>query len=199
MKTKDTWEKTVKVNNKRIPKKKVLAYYRDLWRSSPMFRNYLRKKGAFIRATYNGKTVVKRRAIVFRNWADVERAVKEHAVEFHIPVKSLRFASYLDVDLPPPLVKDRKRISRSILKKLRTQNVNISMITDAPSGVHILSSTPKKKMVAAVKEIEARDPKRYKVGKSSPSKIVLDPNEPNVAVPGSLSYKGAPYKRWKKV
>ena len=194
---KSTWDKKVKVNNTMVPKKKVLAYYKRLWAESPGFRSMLRTKGAFIRATYDGKTVIKRKKIRFEEWKDVEAAVKEHAVEFHIPANKTKFASYVDVDMPPPYVPKKQPIARSLINKLRRRNINVSMVTDAPSGIHIFSKTPKHKLIKALKDIEAND-KRILIGKSSRTKIVIDPNEPNVAIPGSLSYKGKPYRKWKR-
>ena len=87
-------------------------------------------------------------------------------------------------------------ISRSIIKKLKTKRVNISLVTDAPSGIHVFSNTPKSKLMKALHEMETED-KRLIVGKSSKTKIVIDPNESNVAIPNSLSYKGIAYRTWK--
>ena len=178
-----------------VQKKSVLEYYRNLWNESPTFRTLLKKKGAFIRATYDGKVVIKRRGIKFNNIEDLENAVREHAVEFHIPAKETKYASYLDIDLPPRYQSNKKSVSRSLVDKLKKKNVNVSLVTDAPSGIHVFSKTPKQKLMKALHEIEAGD-KRLLVGKSSKTKIVIDPNEPNVAIPGSLSYKGKPYRKW---
>lgn len=193
----NTWDKKVKVNKKMIPKRTVLAYYRKLWSESPTFRSLLKKNGSFIRATYDGKTIIKRRGVKFNNFEDLEEAVKEHAVEFHIPAKKTKYASYLDIDLPPRYQPNRKAISRSIINKLKNKRINVSLITDAPSGIHVFSNTSKSKLMKALHEIESED-SRLIVGKSSKTKIVMDPNEPNVAIPGSLSYKGSPYRKWKK-
>jgi hypothetical protein len=192
----DTWNKKVKVNKKMIPKKTVLAYYRKLWAESPGFRSLLKKKGAFIRATYDGKTVIKRRKIKFNNWGDVEEAIKEHAVEFHIPVNKLKYKSYVDIDMPKKYQPDKHRIARSIVNKLKKRKINISLVTDAPSGVHVFSKTNKSKLMKALNEV-ANEDKRLLIGKSSETKVIMDPNEPNAAIPGSLSYKGTPYKRLK--
>lgn len=193
----NTWDKKVKVNKKMIPKRNVLAYYRKLWNESPIFRSLLRKNGSFIRATYDGKTIIKRRGVRFYNFNDLEEAVKEHAVEFHIPTNKTKYASYLDIDVPPKFQPNRKKIAISIVNKLKNKHVNVSLVTDAPSGAHVFSTTPKAKLMKALHEIEAED-KRLIVGKSSKTKIVMDPNEPNVSIPGSLSHKGKPYRMWKK-
>jgi hypothetical protein len=194
---KSTWDRKVRVNKKMVPKREVLAYYKKLWAESPEFRSMLRTKGAFIRASYDGKTVIKRHNVKLNNWNDVESIVREHGVEFHVLAKKTKFASYLDVDLPPRQIPNRMPIARSIIKKLKSKKVNVSLVTDAPSGVHIFSKTPKPKLIKALKEIEAKD-KRIFVGKFSKTKIVVDPNEPNFAVPNSLSCKGKPYRVWKK-
>ena len=193
---KSTWDEKVRVNKTLIPKWKVLAYYKRMWNENPGFRAMLLKKGVFIRADYNGKSVI-RRNVRFKGWNDVETAIRQHAIEFHVPFKSIKYASYLDVDLPPIYVPNKTPIAKSIINKLRKKKVNVSMVTDAPSGVHIFSKTPKSKLVKAIKEIEAED-KRILVGRSSKTKIVIDSNEPNVAIPGSLSYKGRSYRKWKK-
>ena len=100
--------------------------------------------------------------------------------------------------MPNKYVKNKRRISRGLLNKLKKKGIKIKLVTDAPSGSHIFCDSTKGKLKKALKEI-ANDDERFHVGKTSKSKIVLDPAEPNVAVPGSLSYKGEPYKRWKKI
>lgn len=197
----NTWDKKVKVNNKYVPKRKVLDYYKNLWNSSTRFRNLLKKNGAFIRASYNGKPVVKRKKIKIKDFDDLKRAIKEHAVEFHVPSKKTPYTSYLDIDLPPRYKKRRKQVSRSVIDQLKDEGVNVSLVTDAPSGAHIFSTSPQSKLKKALQNIKnknKRTKKRYHIGKSSRNKIVLDPSEPNVAIPDSLSMKGKPYKQWKK-
>ena len=194
----DTWNKKVKVNKQMVPKKKVLSYYRKLWNKSPGFRSLLKKKGAFIRATYDGKVIIKRRKIKFNNWDDVEEAIKEHSVEFHIPVNKLKYKSYIDIDMPKKYGSDKQRIARSIVSRLKKHKTNIAMVVDSPHGIHIFSNTSKQKLVKSLNEVASED-KRLMVGKSSSSKITLDPHEPNTAIPESLSYKGTPYRKWKKI
>ena len=194
----NTWDKKVKVDKKFVPKRYVLRYYKKLWRESPIFRNILKKKGSFIRATYGRKSVIRRKEVKISNIDDLEKVIKEHAVEFHVPTKKMKYKTYLDIDLPKSMVPNKRRIARSIIKKLKQNDVNVSLVTDAPSGAHVFSNTSKEKFVKALKEISEKD-KKFHIGKSSKSKIVLDPYEPNVAVPGSLSSTGKPYKRWKKI
>jgi hypothetical protein len=191
-----TWDEKVRVNNTLVPKGKVLAYYKRMWNENPGFRAMLLKKGVFIRADYNGRSVI-RRNVRFKGWKDVENAIRQHAIELHTPFKNMKYASYLDVDLPPIYVPNKTSIAKSIIKKLKKKRINISMVTDAPSGVHIFSMTPKTKLVKALKEIEAKD-KRIFIGRSSKTKIVLDPSEANSSIPGSLSCKGKPYRVWKQ-
>jgi hypothetical protein len=99
--------------------------------------------------------------------------------------------------MPSRYVPKKSQISHSIVNKLKRRKINVKTVVDSPSGLHILSNTSKGKMREALKEIAAED-KRLAVAKSSSTKITLDVNEPNGAVPGSLSYKGKPYRRWKR-
>ena len=191
----NTWDEKVKVNKTLVPKWKVLAYYKRMWNENPGFRSMLRKKGVFIRADYNGKMVIKRHNIKLNNWKDVENEIRQHAIELHTPFKNTKYISYLDVDLPPPYISNKTPIAKSIIKKLKKKRINISMVTDAPSGVHIFSKTPKAKLIKAIKQLADED-KRFAVARSSKTKITLDSTEPNVAVPSSLSYKGKPYRKW---
>jgi len=190
---KDTWNKKVKVNNQAVPKKRVRDYYKRLWNKDPSFRENLRKKGLFVRAMYNGKPTIVRKGIRVKNWEDLESLIRDHAVEFH--ASKTGYPSYLDVDLPVHLIPKRKSIARSLISKLKKKKVYISMVTDSPSGVHIFSKTPKQKLNKALKDIEAKD-KQILIGKSSSTKIVIDSNQPNHAIPQSLSIRGKPYKKW---
>jgi hypothetical protein len=193
----NTWDKNVRVNKKNIPKKRVLNYYRKLWRESRLFRDTLRKKGAFVRATYGNKTIIKRKGVKVNNIEDLEKLIKEHAVEFHVPTSKIKYRSYLDIDLPKRMEPKRKKLSRSIVNNLKECGINISLVTDSPSGAHVFSNTPKNDLINALKKI-SKENKNIHIGRSSKTKIVLDPYEPNVAIPGSLSCKGKPYMRWQK-
>jgi hypothetical protein len=194
---KDTWNKKVKVNNQAVPKKRVRDYYKRLWNKDPNFRENLRKKGLFIRAMYNGKPTIVRKGIKIQDWADLEKLIRDHAVEVHLPVKQYDYVSYIDVDMPPRYVKNRKQLGKSLVNRLKKKGVKVALVTDSPSGVHIFSNTKKAELKNALKEIASED-KRFAVTRSSKTKIALDPTEPNTAVPGSLSCKGKPYWKWKK-
>jgi len=192
---KDTWDKTITVDKKPIPKKRIREYYRRLWKKDPAFRNSLKKNGLFVRAIYNGKPTIVRKGVKVKDWDDVEGLIKDHAVEFHLPAKKFNCRSYVDIDMPPRYAKQRSKIAHSIVDKLKRRNINVKTVVNSPSGLHILSNTDKGKMKAALKDIATED-RRLAVAKSSRTKITLDVNEPNGAVPGSLSYKGKPYRKW---
>ena len=83
------------------------------------------------------------------------------------------------------------------MNQLKSEGIKIDFVTDAPRGAHIFTKSTKPQLKQALKRIADKD-ERMHVGKSSKSKIVLDPGEPAVAVPGSLSMKGKPYVRWKR-
>jgi len=191
----DTWKKKVKVNKKNIEKKKVKLYYKQLWKNKS-FRNLVTKDDVFVRASHNNKSIIKRKNVKIKNWQDLENQIERHAVEVHVPTKKTGMR-YIDVDIKGKDVKNKKRIGKSIINKLRKQKVNVSMVTDSPSGVHIFSKSPKSKVVTAVKKIESED-KKVRVSKSPKGRktVALDVNEPNTAIPGSLSIKGKPYKKW---
>jgi len=191
----DTWKKKIVIGGKKVPKWKIRNYYKRLWSRDPAFRANLRKKGLFVRADYKGKPTIVRKGIRVRNWNDLEALVKDHAIELHLPAKQYDYPSYVDVDMPPRYAKTRKQLGKSLVNRLKKKGVKISLVTDSPSGIHIFSKTRKAKLKPALKEIAAED-KRFIVGKSSRTRIVLDENEPNCAVPSSLSYKGKPYKKW---
>ena len=191
----DTWNKKIVIGGKKVPKWKIRDYYKRLWSRDPAFRAHLRKKGLFIRADYKGKPTIVRKGIRVKDWDDVEELIKDHAIEFHLPSKQYDYPSYVDVDMPPRFAKTRKQLGKSLVNRLKKKGVKVSLVTDSPSGVHIFSKTRKAKLKPALKEI-AKEDKRFVVGKSSKTKIVLDCNEPNGAVPGSLSYRGKPYRTW---
>lgn len=193
----NTWDKKVVVNNKQIPKRNVLRYYKKLWRESPMFRKTLKNNGAFVRATYGNNAVIKRKGVKVNNIDDLERVIKEHAVEFIAPTKNID-KSVIDIDLPPHLLPRKRYYSRKVVNDLKKQNIPISIVTDSPRGAHIFSSAPTSQLKKALDAI-SKENKIFHVGRSSKQKIVLDPYEPNVAVPDSLSCKGKPYKRWAKI
>ena len=186
-------EKKVKVNNKQIPKHEVLRYYRNLWKKNPAFRNTVKTKGVFIRASYKNKDVIKRHNIRINNLKDLERAVDQHAVEFIIPIKKTRYKNYVDIDMPRKHLKQKRSIAKSIVNKMR-KKTKVNMVVETPRGIHIYSNSDKKTIHKACKQIADED-KRMIVGKTSKNKIVLDPNESAVAIPGSLSTKGKPYRR----
>ena len=192
----DTWEKKVKVNNKLVPKKKVLEYYRKIWKSDKDFRNAVKTNGVFVRASYHNKDVIKRKNIKINNLQDLEKAIHEHAVEFILPVKKTKYKSFVDVDMPKKYLPKKKSISKSIVDKLKQANVKLGMVVESPRGVHIYSNTDKRTIRKALKQI-ADENKQMIVGKTSKDKIVLDPNETAVAIPNSLSTKGKPYRKWK--
>lgn len=183
----------VKVNNKPTDKKSVLVHYRKLWKSKK-FRDTIKKKGLFVRASYNNKNIIKRNNIRIKDFKDIEKLVNEHSVELHTPAKNIS-RSYVDVDIPRKELKNKRRIGKQIIKKLKEKDIKITMVKDSPSGIHIHSKTPKNKLVKKLNEIEKED-KRFHIGKSSKKKITLDPYEPNTAVPGSLSTRGRRYKIW---
>jgi len=192
----DTWEKKVKVNNEKIPKKKVLDYYREMWKNKS-FRDVVTKKGIFVRANYGNKSIIRRKNIRIKSFEDLKKVVHEHGVEFISPVKNFGYDSILDIDMPKKHLKNRKGIVRSVVRKLRSKGITVAEVTDAPRGAHIFSNTKKKDMKKALRQI-AKDDDTFHIGKSSSKKVVLDPDEPNIAVPGSLSIKGKPYKKWRK-
>ena len=102
--------------------------------------------------------------------------------------------------MPKRYIPKKRQISRTVVNKLKKRGIKVSMVTDAPRGAHIFSRASKGDIRKALKDIAKEDKnKRFYVGKSSNKKIVLDPSEPNIAVPNSLSIKGKPYKKWKKV
>lgn len=195
----NTWDKKVKVDKKFVPKRKVLKYYKKLWRESPVFRNTLKNNGSFIRATYGNKSVIKRNNVKIKNIDDLEKVIKEHAVEFIAPTKNIdRYV--IDIDMPSKYIPRKRYLSRKIVNDLKKQKIPISIVTDSPRGAHIFSSAPKSELKKALENIARNDKeKRYHVGRSSEKKIVLDPYEPNVAIPDSLSCNGKPYKRWEKI
>jgi hypothetical protein len=195
----NTWDKKVLVNNKKVPKKNVLRYYKKLWREKPSFRKNLKKRGAFVRATYGNKKIIKRKGVNVNNIKDLEKLIKEHSVEFIAPTKNID-KSVIDIDFPPRLLPKKRYLSRKVVNDLKRKNIPISIVTDSPRGAHIFSSAPKSQIRNALNEIAKNDSdNRFHVGKSSKTKIVLDPYEPNVAVPDSLSCNGKPYKRWNKI
>jgi hypothetical protein len=189
----DTWDKKITVGTKKVKKSKIRDYYHQLWNKDPRFRAHIKKKGLFVRAMYKGKPTIVRKGIKVKDWEDLESLIKDHAVEFH--ASKTEYPSYLDVDLPTNLISKRKSIARSLIRKLKKKKVNISMVTDSPSGFHIFSKTSKQKLNKALKDIEAKD-KKILIGKSSSTKIVIDANQPNHAIPQSLSVRGKPYKKW---
>jgi hypothetical protein len=195
----DTWDKKVRVNNRAIPKKKVLAYYKNLWDTNPSFCKILKENGAFIRASYDNALVIKRKKVRISSYADLERAIKEHAVEFIAPTKNID-RSLVDIDMPPQFIPRKRTLSRNVVNALKKQKIPVSLVTDSPRGAHIFSSANKTELKKALDAIADGDKdKKFYVGKSSKKKIVLDPYEPNVAIPGSLSCNGKPYKRWEKI
>lgn len=191
----DTWDKTIRIGNKRVKKKDIRSYYKRLWERDPTFRKNLRKNGLFVRAVYNGRPTIVRKGIKVKDWDDVEDLIKNHTVEFHLPTKKYSYPSYIDIDMPPKYIPKKSQIARSIIGKLKRKNVNVALVVDSPSGVHIFSKTKKARLRKALEEIEADD-KRFAVTKTSKNKIALDPAEPNAAVPGSLSCRGKPYRKW---
>lgn len=194
----NTWDKKVKVNNKLVPKRKVLDYYKTLWKKNRRFRETLKKKGIFVRASYGKKSIIRRKNININSMKDLEKVVHEHGVEFIAPTKNVD-KNVVDIDMPKKYLSKRKPISRSVVKELKKRGVKISLVTDSPRGAHIFSKSSTSKLKKALKEIaQADSDKKFHVGKSSKKRIVLDPAEPNVAVPNSLSMRGKPYKQWKK-
>jgi hypothetical protein len=192
---KETWNKPIVVGNKEIEKKKVLDYYKKLWKKDKTFRDTLKKEGIFVRASYGKKGVIKRKGIKIKGINDLEKMIHEHAVEFILPVKKTGFNSFVDIDMPKKHIPKRRQIARSIIDKLKKRKIQINLVTDSPRGVHIFSKTDKKQVNTALKEIVEGD-ERMRVGKTSKTKIVLDPSESAVAIPNSLSIKGKPYKKW---
>lgn len=190
----NTLKKKVRVNKKQVTKQKVLDYYKKQWRKKS-FKDTVTKPGLFVKADYNGKTVVKRKGIKVNEFKDLEQLVVQHAIELVVPVKQTGHRSYVDVDMPKKYMKDRRSIGRSLLDKLRKKKIKVKTVTDSPSGIHIFTNSSKSDLKNALKDIEQKDSK-FHVGKTSKSKIVLDPYEPFVAMPGSLSIKGKPYKKW---
>ena len=194
----DTWDKKVKVNNKMVPKKKVLDYYRNLWKNDIRFRNTVKKNGIFVRASDGGKSVIRRKGIKIDNIEDLEKVIYEHGVEFIAPTKNVDI-NVIDIDMPSKYIPKKRQISHKIVQELKSQGVKVSVVTDSPRGAHVFSKSSKPQLRKALKMISDNDKaKRFHVGKSSQDKIVLDPGEPNVAIPRSLSIKGKPYKIWKK-
>jgi len=187
----DTWNKKVKVSNKNITKKSVRDYYKKLWKSDKTFRETIKKKGLFVRASFNGKPIIRRKHIKVDNWNDLEELIKNHAVEFHTKSSNVS-RSYIDVDIPKSKIGNKKSICSKIINALKKNNVKIKKVTDSPSGVHIFTTSNKKKLIGSLKEL---DNNKYHIGKTSKDKIILDPHEPNVAIPRSLSIKGKPYRK----
>jgi hypothetical protein len=193
----DTWNKRVRVNGKRVKKKAVRDYYKKLWNKDKGFRDNLRKRQLFIRADYDGKQTIVRNGVKIREWNDLETLIKNHSVEFHLPVSQYNYNSYVDIDMPPRYVPRKRAITKSLMGRLKRKGVNIALVVDSPSGAHIFSNTKRQKVKEVLKEIAAEDA-RFAVKKTSKTKIVLDPAEPNAAVPGSLSCRGRPYRKWRK-
>lgn len=192
----ESWKKKVKVNNKKVSKKKVLDYYSTLWKRKS-FRDVLQKDGIFVRADYGSKSIIKRKNISIKKFKDLKKIIHEHGIELITPLKNTKYNSVVDIDMPKKYVDNKKHISQTVVDKLRDEGVKINMVTDAPRGAHIFSKSKKSKVKDALKKIAGSDDKFY-VGKSSKKRIVLDPDEPNIAVPGSLSIKGKPYRIWRK-
>ena len=183
----------VKVNNKFVSKETVKKHYRKKWKKKS-FRNLIKKQGVFTKNSFKGKTVVKRKNIKINNWEDLEKQLDNHAVEFIIPTKKTG-KRFVDVDIPKNRLNNKSNIKKHIVKNLKNRNVDIDSITSTPSGIHIFTKSSKSKLVNALKSIQHKD-KRFKVGrKRSSSKIILDPYENAVAIPGSLSIKGKPYEQ----
>jgi hypothetical protein len=193
----NTWDKKVTVNGKHIPKKQVLRYYKNLWKNNRRFRDTLKKNGIFVRASYGTKSVIRRKNISIGSYKDLEKVIHEHGVEFIAPTKNVD-KNVIDIDMPKKYLPKKRRISRSVVNALKKKGIKISLITDSPNGSHIFSKSTKPQIKKALSEIALEDKdKKFHVGKSSKHKIVLDPSEPNVAIPHSLSIKGKPYNPWK--
>ena len=191
----NTWSKKVKVDNKMVSKRKVLDYYRKLWKEDKTFKDTVKKKGLFVRSSFGKKSVIRRKGIKINNITDLEKVVNEHAVELITPVKNTKANSLVDIDIPRSQLSNKKKISRSIVKRLKEKDIDVALVTDSPRGSHIFCRSKKPKLKKALKEIASEDKKLY-VGKSSKDKVVLDAGEPAVALPNSLSIKGKPYKKW---
>jgi len=189
----DTWKKEITVGNKKLQKKKVLQYYRNLWKKKS-FRDIVRKKGVFVRASY-GKPVIKRKNIKIDTFNDMRKIIHEHGVEIISPVKNIGYKSAVDVDMPKRYLKGRKKNAWTVIRRLKESRVDVAEVTDSPRGVHIFSRSKKSDMRQALERI-AKEDSRFHVGRSSKQKIVLDAGESNMAIPGSLSIKGKPYKKW---
>jgi len=193
----NTWDKKVTVNGQNIPKRQVLNYYKKLWKNNRRFRETVKKKGIFVRASYGKKSVIRRKNISINSYKDLEKAIHEHGVEFIAPTKNVD-KNVVDIDMPKKYLPKKRIISRSVARELKKRGIKISLITESPNGSHIFSKSTKPQIKKALTEIALDDKdNKFHVGKSSKNKIVLDPYEPNVAIPYSLSIKGKPYKPWK--
>ena len=193
-----TWDKKVMVNGRLVKKQIVREYYKNQWKKKS-FRNLIKKKGVFVRSYFNGKSIIQRKNIHINNWNDMEDAIKNHAVEFITPVQNINAGGIIDIDLPKRLAPKKKTLTRSVIRKLKSMGIKIKEVNDSPQGAHVFTASSKKETKKALQLIANEDKKhRFHIGKQSKSKIVLDADEPNIAVPGSLSIKGSKYKKWKK-
>jgi len=183
----------VKVNNRFTSKDKVKQHYKKQWRKKN-FREILKKEGVFTRNSFNGKSVIKRKGVKIKNWKDLEKQINQHAVEIIVPAKNIS-KSFVDIDIPKEKLKNKRSIIKDVVTHLKKQKIKVKSVTVSPNGGHIHTNNSKNILVSSLKNIEKQD-KKFHVGKSSKKKIVLDPYEPNVAVPGSLSIKGKPYKEF---
>jgi hypothetical protein len=185
----NTWNKKVKVGGKSVPKSQVRAYYKKMWKN-PNFRRNVTQKGVYIRADYNGHTVIRRKGIRIKNWNDMERLIKGHAVEFISPVNKMGYKTGIDVDIPKSKLRSKATVRKKVLHQLRKDKVNIRLVTDAPHGVHVFSNSSKSRIKSSLRKVG----RGYHVGRHAKNKIVLDPYEVAVAIPNSLSTRCKPYK-----
>jgi len=194
----DTWEKKIRLGNKFVKKKQILAYYKRLWKNSKLFRKLVTAKGVFVRAVYKNKPVIKRRKIKIKDFKDLEELIKDHAVEFHIPQKTLEQIAgmhAIDVDIDQKHLKLRNKLIKEMVSALKRNKIKPKFIVKSPSGFHIFIDKRQKK--AAKKALaEIVDNKNIRFAKSVRGGVAIDLNEPNIAIPGILSVKGG--KRYEK-
>ena len=192
MAKKDTWEKIIRLGKKALKKKQILNYYAKLWKNDRLFRKLVTSEGVFVRAVYKNKPIIKRRKIRVKSFEDLKELIKNHAVEFHIPQKTLRKVAGLhaiDVDIDERKLKLRPKLMEEFVRKLRQHGIKPKIIVKTPSGFHIfINYTDRKKAKKALAELA--DNKNIKIAKSVKHGVAIDFSEPNIAIPNILSVKG---------
>ena len=203
MANQDTWEKIIRLGKKRLKKKQILNYYAKLWKNDKLFRKLVTSEGVFVRAVYKNKPVIKRRKIKIESFEDLKELIKNHAVEFHIPQKTLQRKHNMfsiDIDVPEKMWRSsvKTRLLHSLLGHLsKNKKIKVRQVVRTPRGYHLFVSGNKREVKKTLKPAVQDIPSAV-FGKRKGNSIVIDLNEPNTAIPGSLSVHGGKYEILKK-